>query len=466
MSTSDLAALTDLAARLGGNPLLSHAFTGNVSMKLGDVLWIKATGTCLADARTRQILTPVAHSETLACVRSNDDAAMAALFSAGERLRPSVETPMHAVLGHRVVIHVHSVNTIAWAVRSDGKERLASRLAGLRWKWVRYVPSGLPLAREAAKVARRGADVLILANHGLVVGADTCAAAEALLHDVESRLWIAPRPLTQTDESRLKYLIDKPGWTVASDTRMHSLCADRISQRILGCGVLYPCHALFLRPTSVVFDAATRVSDALRVYVRRHGAAPNFLLIKDAGVLTSENISGYERELLIALAEVLRRIPEHAPVRRLTGTELSALENGGSPYHQTHVATQPSDGGSLTPDELERLYNAVVAERNKRHVAIFTMVCRCAMAPSELTELRMGDVDPRRLDAETAAAVEPWLQRMGDRTDAFFANGSRRPMSMNELDAMIRYYGAIAGVPPRKRRAIAITTLRRSAAAS
>ena len=27
---------------------------------------------------------------------------------------------MHAVMPHRVVIHVHSVNAIAWAVRRDG----------------------------------------------------------------------------------------------------------------------------------------------------------------------------------------------------------------------------------------------------------------------------------------------------------------------------------------------------------
>ena len=31
----------------------------------------------------------------------------------------SIETAMHGVLPHRVVLHVHCVNTIAWAVRQD-----------------------------------------------------------------------------------------------------------------------------------------------------------------------------------------------------------------------------------------------------------------------------------------------------------------------------------------------------------
>jgi rhamnose utilization protein RhaD (predicted bifunctional aldolase and dehydrogenase) len=54
---------------------------------------------------------------------------------------------MHAVLPQRVIIHVHSVNTIAWAVRQDGRARLTERLAGVPWQWIPYVPSGLPLAR-------------------------------------------------------------------------------------------------------------------------------------------------------------------------------------------------------------------------------------------------------------------------------------------------------------------------------
>jgi len=37
---------------------------------------------------------------------------------------PSVETAMHSLLLQRVVIHVHSINAIAWAIRVDGKEQL------------------------------------------------------------------------------------------------------------------------------------------------------------------------------------------------------------------------------------------------------------------------------------------------------------------------------------------------------
>src|SRR5256885_4911447 len=68
-----------------------------------------------------------------------------------DELRPSIETAMHAVLRHRVVIHVHSINAIAWAIRVDGPGQLRERLAGLHWQWIPYTASGIPLARQIEK---------------------------------------------------------------------------------------------------------------------------------------------------------------------------------------------------------------------------------------------------------------------------------------------------------------------------
>jgi rhamnose utilization protein RhaD (predicted bifunctional aldolase and dehydrogenase) len=53
---------------------------------------------------------------------------------------------MHAMLRHRVVIHVHSINAIAWAIRVDGPDQLKERLAGLHRQWIPYAASGIPLA--------------------------------------------------------------------------------------------------------------------------------------------------------------------------------------------------------------------------------------------------------------------------------------------------------------------------------
>jgi rhamnose utilization protein RhaD (predicted bifunctional aldolase and dehydrogenase) len=130
-SQVELQALLELTERVGSNPLLTQASTGNTSIKLDGVLWIKASGKWMADAMQDDILIPLnladVHGE---CLQRGVDPT--------ERYPlASLETAMHAVLPHRVVLHVHCVNTIAWAVRSDARTQLEDRLDGLRWSWVR-----------------------------------------------------------------------------------------------------------------------------------------------------------------------------------------------------------------------------------------------------------------------------------------------------------------------------------------
>jgi rhamnose utilization protein RhaD (predicted bifunctional aldolase and dehydrogenase) len=146
MSETDQAELTqlrELSARVGNDPLLTQASTGNSSIKLDSVLWIKASGKWMADAIREDILTLLDLVDVRERVKQKLDPAD--LYYGA-----SIETAMHAVLPHRIVLHVHCVNTIAWAVRQDAPVQL--QMEGLRWQWIPYVPSGLPLAREIEKV--------------------------------------------------------------------------------------------------------------------------------------------------------------------------------------------------------------------------------------------------------------------------------------------------------------------------
>src|SRR5581483_6003930 len=164
---AELQPLLEFTGRVGSDALLTQASTGNSSLKLDGVLWIKASGRWMADALRDDIFIPLNLTEVEDCRRRGIDPT--------ERYpRASLETAMHAALPHRVVLHVHCVNTIAWAVRSDALIHLESRLHSLPWQWIPYVASGLPLSRaiERALSARPDACVFILGNHGLVVAAD------------------------------------------------------------------------------------------------------------------------------------------------------------------------------------------------------------------------------------------------------------------------------------------------------
>ena len=140
--------LLELTQRVGSDPLLTQASTGNSSIKLNGVLWVKASGRWMADALRDEILTPLELEELTDCLRRGIDPA--------ERYpRASLETAMHAAIPHAVVLHVHCVNTIAWAVRDDAPMQLERRLGRLRWQWLPYVSSGMPLARAIQRALWR-----------------------------------------------------------------------------------------------------------------------------------------------------------------------------------------------------------------------------------------------------------------------------------------------------------------------
>jgi rhamnose utilization protein RhaD (predicted bifunctional aldolase and dehydrogenase) len=103
---SELRRLRELSARIGGDPLLTQASTGNSSIKLEGVLWIKASGKWMADAVHEDIFIPLDLAEVRKCLKQRGDPAEL-------NARASIETAMHAVMPHRVVLHIHSVDAIA-----------------------------------------------------------------------------------------------------------------------------------------------------------------------------------------------------------------------------------------------------------------------------------------------------------------------------------------------------------------
>ena len=144
---AELAALRVLSARAGSDPTLTQAAGGNTSVKDGDVMWIKASGTQLADALTRDIFVPVDLPAMRSALAAGDSSAdQPAAFALSGTLRPSIETSLHAVFSQRIVVHVHCVNSIALMICADARARLETRLAGFNWASVPYVKPGAQLA--------------------------------------------------------------------------------------------------------------------------------------------------------------------------------------------------------------------------------------------------------------------------------------------------------------------------------
>jgi rhamnose utilization protein RhaD (predicted bifunctional aldolase and dehydrogenase) len=312
----ELTPLLELSARVGHNPLLTQASTGNASMKLGGRLWIKASGKWMADAMHQDILVPLDLVDVRECVRRGVDPTE--LYS-----NASIETSMHAVLPQRVILHVHCVNTIAWAVRQDAPAQLEHLLHGLRWQWIPYVQSGINLARAIQSALATCADtqLLVLGNHGLVIGGDDCRAVQDLVSEVQRRLAIAPRQKPYPDYGALADLADRFSWDLPDDDDVHALGTDAISRKVLRSGLLYPCQAIFSNSyTPDLFRSIpySEIEDQTESLFRN---CP-FLIVEERGVIINRAMTPAERAMIGGLSQVVRRIGESIPIRYLTEAEV------------------------------------------------------------------------------------------------------------------------------------------------
>ena len=313
---SELSSLRELSALVGSDLLLTQASTGNSSIKLENILWIKASGKWMADAIHEDIFIPLDLAEVKECVKQKADPAEL-------DVRASIETAMHAVMPHRVVLHIHSVDTIAWAVRQDAPVQLKYRLDGLLWQWISYVPSGLPLAREIEKALSACPDtnVLILGNHGLVIGGDDCGAVEELLSQVQQRLALCPRQPDPTHYAALSEIADGSAWSLPDDNEIHALGTDAISRAILSVGLLYPCQLIFSTSSARKPFRSVPHPDPRDQWARRY-RNQQFLIIEKCGVIVKRTMTPAQRAMMSGLAQVVQRINSSAPLRYLTDEEI------------------------------------------------------------------------------------------------------------------------------------------------
>lgn len=324
--------LKALSARVGADPLLVQAAGGNTSLKQDGVMWIKASGTWLQHAMERDIFVPVALAPLLAALERDDPACESCtdfvhtdLNSLG--LRPSIETTVHASFAHRIVVHVHCVETISWAVRADAEALLAPRLAHFRWAFIPYRRPGLPLAKEIRKRLKADTNVLVLGNHGLVVAAETVAEAEALLHDVVRVLVRPARPAQPADVAALEGLAKGSPYEPAPDPAIHAFALDAVSLAQARKGTLYPDHIVFLGAGIAVAEAGESPKAAAERIGLSGRPEPKLIAIPGKGVLLPRDATPAVLAMARCLADVTARLGVDDPARALALEDELALVN-------------------------------------------------------------------------------------------------------------------------------------------
>jgi len=330
--------LIEVSARVGRDLDLVQAGGGNTSIKQEGTLWVKASGKWLAHAADDDMFLPVPMSDIARQLAAEDEKFPEYRTRSGVTLRPSVETAVHAVLPQLAVIHVHSVRTIAWAARANGQAGIGTLLAGLNWSWIPYTHPGIPLAIRIQQESVKRPDVLILENHGLVVAAEDCSAAEQLLHTVERRLDRPVRSSPPPDLPRLRSFLQGSEWEIATDSEVHALAMQPKSLQIATGGTLFPDQCVYLGPSAAIAEAGDSLEAAVERYRATYDFDPVFLIVAGSGVLTKRGMKRAAQELLVCVKRVIERFPENAQPVYLPPDQVARLMNWDAEKYRIAMA--------------------------------------------------------------------------------------------------------------------------------
>lgn len=316
-------------ASIARDRLLVQAAGGNVSWKSDTTLWIKASGTWLADAEKKDIFVPV-DIQLLDVALARGDYAISSKALEGYGLRPSIETLLHGLMPQRFVVHLHPVNAMAHLVRCNCEADLQTLLGNtFAWTLVDYHKPGADLAQaiHTKLLEKPDIQVVLLKNHGVILGAETLVEIDRLLQALNKRLGVEPclmksvviggRGLTSTE-------LDGTSYHFYPDETMHCLASKpELYQRLSDSWAICPDHVVFLGAQAIRIDDLGNLRDILRSVDL---AAP-FVFVKDLGVLEHCATTPAQRAQLAFYLDVMLRQPPEQALETISHEQITSLLN-------------------------------------------------------------------------------------------------------------------------------------------
>jgi rhamnose utilization protein RhaD (predicted bifunctional aldolase and dehydrogenase) len=330
--------VVNYCAAIGADSLLVQGAGGNASWKDGDTLWVKASGTWLSDAAEKDIFVPVILGHLQQAIAVSNFMVTPRMHSESN-LRPSIETLLHALMPHPVVVHLHAIEILAHLVRHDVELTLLASLGSLvRWTRVSYQKPGAELARAVceALASTQDANVVFLQNHGVVIGGSDIAEVDAILKRLVDTLKIPTRTVSNLPSPDFDISIaENKFYTPIQDPLVHQLAMDMaLYKRLVSDWALYPDHVVFLGAKANVYESI----DILKKSLASKAELPELVLVQGVGVFVLPEFNQGKRLQLRCYYDVLTRQEEYVTLNSLNNEEIADLLSWDAEKYRMLVA--------------------------------------------------------------------------------------------------------------------------------
>jgi rhamnose utilization protein RhaD (predicted bifunctional aldolase and dehydrogenase) len=321
--------IKDYCSEIGKNRLLVQGPGGNISWKADNVIWIKASGQWLAKANDKEIFVPVDLAHLRRCF-SQENFNVVPKLKIETILRPSIETAFHAVLPHRIVVHLHAVEILALLVQDDCKILTNNlNLSNCIALFLEYYKPGAELAKKIQNSLYEtpNINVIFLRNHGVIVGGDTLEEIKNLISEL---IIECNKQLNNKKKNKIIKIIKQPmkplkGWQVITDKELNLFITDKFFVNNLKKNwALYPDHVVFLGPSALAFNHK-RDFESWLIDNPKKLIETNVIFIKDSAILLKDDANDAVLPQLYCYLDVLLRQPIECNLTTLTKHQVSEL---------------------------------------------------------------------------------------------------------------------------------------------
>ena len=400
-SDRELDVISKLSRFYGSDPSIVLAGGGNTSCKVGNRLFVKASGTSLATMTPdgfvemdRDLLAELAGATLDSDPNRREaqfkDRVAQARCQPERGQRPSVEVLLHHLLPGTYVVHSHATIANTLTCRTDG-EQLARELFGNSMIWLPYVDPGFILAQSMkqgldehrSKHGDGAARAVLMANHGLIVFGDSPDAiretTNEILGKIAARLgddWSTnafgqstPEPASESQVRRiapaLRGLLADEGSAalkvVAFDDSpvCQALVGTAGGKAAIAGGPLTPDQIVYCGSFPLWFtleanedegQLVARLREAIDEHKRRHRFAPKIVLAEGFGLFAvGDDVkqASTARDVYLDAAKVMAGATRLGGVSYLTERERTFIEDWEVESYRRSVSLAASSQGRL-----------------------------------------------------------------------------------------------------------------------
>jgi len=287
---------------------------GNTSRKIGEVMYVKASGCALSDidetgfvAMSLPKLNAIWDKRYPENSKEREKEILHDMMEArcqGETARPSVEALLHSIIPFTYVVHLHPALVNGLTCSQSGKQSAASLFPDALW--IPLVNPGYILAKTVRDALQETGEstLIFLQNHGVFAGADTVGQIEHLYDSIMKKLnrSVVRKPIftevkvhakrVKTVQTAMERFYGGPiKYPMVSNREIASRLVDEKSFYSLS-SAYTPDHIVYsgFRPLWIpekIFEAEQPVEavlDALRLFEKKHGVTAKIIAVQKTSV--------------------------------------------------------------------------------------------------------------------------------------------------------------------------------------